>query len=88
MFDLSGRVALVTGGSRGIGREISRQLAKYGAAVAVNYHTGEEQAHSIRKEIEGEGGKAIVVQGDVRRPEDAERMMQAGSTGSVVSIFW
>jgi len=77
MFDLSGRVALVTGGSRGIGREISRQLAKYGAGVAVNYHTSEEQANGIRKEIEDEGGKAIVVQGDVRRPEDAERMMQA-----------
>jgi 3-oxoacyl-[acyl-carrier protein] reductase len=76
MFDLSGRVALVTGGSRGIGREISRQLARHGAAVAVNYHTSEEQAHSIRKEIEGEGGRAIVVQGDVRRPEDAERMVQ------------
>lgn len=81
MFDLSGRVALVTGGSRGIGREISRQLSKFGAAVAINYHTSEEQAHSIRKEIEGEGGKAIVIQGDVRVPEDTERMVQTAVDG-------
>lgn len=81
MFDLSGRVALVTGGSRGIGREISRQLAKHGAAVAVNYHTSEEQAESIRKEIEAEGGKAIIVQGDVRLPEDTERMVQEAVDG-------
>jgi len=81
MFDLSGRVALVTGGSRGIGREISRQLSKFGAAVAINYHTSEEQAHSIRKEIEEEGGKAIVVQGDVRLPEDTERMVQEAVDG-------
>lgn len=49
--------------------------------MAVNYHTSEEQAHSIRKEIEGEGGRAIVVQGDVRQPEDAERMVQTAVEG-------
>lgn len=81
MFDLSGRVALVTGGSRGIGREISKQLSKFGAAVAINYHTSEEQARSIRKEIEEEGGRAIVIQGDVRLPEDTERMVQAAVDG-------
>jgi 3-oxoacyl-[acyl-carrier protein] reductase len=81
VFDLSGRVALVTGGSRGIGREISRQLAKYGAAVAVNYHTSEEQAHSIRKEIEEAGGRAMVIQGDVRKPEDTERMVDEAVEG-------
>ena len=76
MFDLSGRVALVTGGSRGIGRGISRHLARSGAAVAVNYHTSEEQARSILKEIEEGGGRGIAVQGDVRLPEDTERMVQ------------
>jgi 3-oxoacyl-[acyl-carrier protein] reductase len=76
MFDLSGRVALVTGGSRGIGREICRQLARHGAAVAVNYHTSEQEAHGIRKEIEENGGQAIAIQADVRIPEDTERMVQ------------
>jgi 3-oxoacyl-[acyl-carrier protein] reductase len=76
MFDLSGRVALVTGGSRGIGRAISRNLAHSGAAVAVNYHTSEEQAHAIVKEVEEQGGRALAVQGDVRSPEDTERMVE------------
>jgi 3-oxoacyl-[acyl-carrier protein] reductase len=76
MFDLSGRVALVTGGSRGIGRSISRELARAGAAVAVNYHTSSEQAHTLVKEIAGQGGRALAVQGDVRLPEDTERMVE------------
>jgi len=81
MFDLSGRVALVTGGSRGIGRAISRLLAGSGAAVAVNYHKSVEQAESIQKEITDCGGKAIIVHGDVRLPEDTERMVQETMDG-------
>lgn len=81
MFDLSGRVALVTGGSRGIGRAISRELARAGAAVAVNYHTSAEQASTILKEIEELGGQGIAVQGDVRLPEDAERMVEETTGG-------
>jgi 3-oxoacyl-[acyl-carrier protein] reductase len=76
MFDLSRHVALVTGGSRGIGRAISLHLARSGAAVAINYHQSEEQANTLRKQIEDEGGRAVVVQGDVRSPEDTERMVQ------------
>ena len=76
MFDLSGHVALVTGGSRGIGSSICRHLARQGAAVAVNYHQSEQQAHALRKEIEDAGGRAIVVRGDVRVLEDTERMVQ------------
>jgi 3-oxoacyl-[acyl-carrier protein] reductase len=76
MFDLSGRVALVTGGSRGIGRAISRELAHAGAAVSVNYHTSAEQAHTLLKEIEESGGRGIAVRGDVRSPEDTERMVE------------
>jgi 3-oxoacyl-[acyl-carrier protein] reductase len=75
MFDLSGHVALVTGGSRGIGRAISLQLARSRAAVAINYHQSEEQAQSLRRQIEDEGGRAVVVQGDVRSPADTERMV-------------
>src|SRR5437870_12067652 len=76
MFDLSGHVALVTGGSRGIGSSICRHLARQGAAVAANYHQSEQQAHALRKEIEDAGGRAIVGRGDVRVPEDTERVVQ------------
>jgi NAD(P)-dependent dehydrogenase (short-subunit alcohol dehydrogenase family) len=62
MFDLNERVALVTGGSRGIGRSISRELARAGAAVAANYHTSAEQAGSLVKEIESQGGRAVAIQ--------------------------
>jgi 3-oxoacyl-[acyl-carrier protein] reductase len=75
MFDLTGRTALITGASRGIGREIARQLAEQGAAVAINYHQSETQAIELRDGIVAAGGKAIATQGDVRRPEDVERIV-------------
>jgi 3-oxoacyl-[acyl-carrier protein] reductase len=62
---LSGQVALVTGGSRGIGRAIALELAAAGAAVAVNYRAGKEQASEVVKEIEASGGRAAAVGGDV-----------------------
>jgi 3-oxoacyl-[acyl-carrier protein] reductase len=74
MFDLTNRSALVTGGSRGIGREISKQLAKAGAAVAINFNQSREKAIEVQREIEAAGGRAIITQGDVRRPEEAERI--------------
>jgi 3-oxoacyl-[acyl-carrier protein] reductase len=76
LFNLSGKVALVTGGSRGIGAGISRCLASQGAAVAVNYRQSESEAKALVDEITGAGGKAIAVGGDVRVPEDAERIVQ------------
>ncbi len=76
MFDLTGKVALVTGGSRGIGRSICTQLAAHGAAVAINYNQSAEQAEDLRQKIEAAGGKAITVQADVRQPADAERMVE------------
>lgn len=76
MFDLTGHVALVTGGSRGIGASISRQLATQGACVTINYNASGEQAEALVKEIEARGGKAVAVQGDVRKPEDAERIVE------------
>ncbi len=81
MFDLSGKVALVTGGSRGIGRSICTQLAEQGAAVAINYNQSAEQATDLKQKIEAAGGKAITVQADVRKPEDAERMIEETVAG-------
>lgn len=76
MFDLGGRVALVTGGSRGIGRCISIELARAGADVAINYRQSEEQALSAVREIEALGRKAIAVRADVRLPQEVERMTE------------
>jgi 3-oxoacyl-[acyl-carrier protein] reductase len=76
VFDLSGRVALVTGGSRGIGRSICADLARNGAAVAINYNQSAEQAEDLRRQIESNGGKAVTLQGDVRKPEDTERLAE------------
>lgn len=75
MFDLSGRTALVTGASRGIGREIAAQLAERGARVAVNYHHSEVEAGDLRDRIQAAGGNAITTRGDVRRPEDVDRIV-------------
>jgi len=75
MFDLSGRTALVTGASRGIGREIASKLAEQGARVAVNYHQSEVEARDLRDRIQAAGGMALMTQGDVRRPGDVERIV-------------
>lgn len=71
MIDLTGRVALVTGGSRGIGRAIALKLASLGAKVAVNYRINEAAAQEVVKEIASQGGEAIALQGDVRDADQA-----------------
>lgn len=65
MFDLAGKVALVTGGSRGIGRAIAKALASQGASVVVNYAGNAEAAQATVGAIESSGGKARAVQFDV-----------------------
>ena len=77
MLDLSGKVALVTGGSRGIGRAISLQLADCGADIVVNYRSNEKEARRAAQEIEGRGRRCLLVRGDVTLPQDAERMVSA-----------
>ena len=75
MFDLSGKVALVTGGSRGIGRAIALALAEQGASVAVNYIANAGAADEVVQRIVAGGGRAVAIQGDVSRSEDAGRLV-------------
>ncbi len=76
MFDLTGKVAVVTGGSRGIGRAIAIALAGQGAAVGVNYVSHTAAADEVVQQITGCGGRAVAVQGDVSKGEDAKRIVE------------
>jgi 3-oxoacyl-[acyl-carrier protein] reductase len=74
MSKLTGKVAVVTGASKGIGAGIAKGLAAEGAAVAVNYASSKEGADRVVAEIKGKGGKAIAVQGDVAKAADVQRI--------------
>jgi 3-oxoacyl-[acyl-carrier protein] reductase len=74
-IDLSGRVALVTGGSRGIGRACCERLAEAGASVAVNYRTNETAARETERLITAVGAKAVVVQADVAKEAEVAQLM-------------
>jgi 3-oxoacyl-[acyl-carrier protein] reductase len=73
--DLKGKVALVTGGARDIGRAISLKLAECGAAVAVNYYGSEDRARELVTEIESRGGRAVAIRADVSSDTEVARMM-------------
>jgi 3-oxoacyl-[acyl-carrier protein] reductase len=75
MQDLRDRVALVTGGSRGIGAAVAIALAKAGADVAVNYRERVDAAHGVCHEITGMGRNAIAIQADVSASADVRRMV-------------
>lgn len=72
---LKGKVAVVTGGARDIGRAVSVKLAAEGARVALNYHASEEQAEATLKAIRDAGGEAIAVGGDMTKQEDVDRLV-------------
>lgn len=76
MIDLSERVALVTGGSRGIGRATALQLADLGADVAVNYRSSADEAEAVADLIRDKGRRTLVVQADVRDADAVTAMMK------------
>lgn len=71
---LAGKVAIVTGGSKGIGASIAEHLAKEGASVVVNYSTSKEGADRVVKLIESNGGKAIAVQANMANQKDIDHL--------------
>ena len=75
--DLTGKVALVTGASRGIGRAVALALAEAGADVAVNYRHREKDAEQVRSGVEKFGRRSITVQADVSKAGDVIRMVEA-----------
>jgi 3-oxoacyl-[acyl-carrier protein] reductase len=75
-LDLRDRVALVTGGGRGIGAATSRMLARCGAMVAVNYLANRERAVQVAEEVTAGGGKAVAVAADVADPDQVAAMVE------------
>lgn len=75
IINLNGKKALVTGGSRGIGQATVRFLAEAGAEVAVHYKSNLKAALGVRQEIEGQGGKCLVVQADMANKKEVDRMV-------------
>ena len=76
MTQLNERIAVVTGGSRGIGRGIALELARRGATVVVNYQRNADAANEVVAQITAAGGKAQAVQADVSQEEDANRLIK------------
>jgi 3-oxoacyl-[acyl-carrier protein] reductase len=77
MGDLSGRIALVTGASRGIGRAVAVALARAGCDLAINYLERNDEACETRRLVEGVGRRAVVVHADVSDTDDVARMVES-----------
>src|SRR3954471_2185996 len=84
---LSGKIALVTGSSRGIGRGIAIRLAERGATVVVNYVADEASATATLEKIRDSGSDGIVVRADVSRPDELTRLVeQVGSSFGALDL--
>lgn len=77
MTKLQSKVAIVTGGSRDIGRAVSLKLASEGAKVVVNYYNNEDDANATLQAIESAGGTAILYKGDMTKPDDVDGLVAA-----------
>jgi 3-oxoacyl-[acyl-carrier protein] reductase len=76
MSDFKGKIALVTGGSRGIGRAIALELGKRGATVVVNYRSSETEAHKVLEQIKASGGDGMVYKADVADADAVDEMIK------------
>lgn len=74
---LKDKIAVITGGVRGIGRAIALRLARSGASLVVNYNSNREAAQSLSEEVNSIGGRIVIVQGDVSNPEDAQKIIDS-----------
>ena len=72
---LESRTALVTGGSHGIGKGIALRFAREGADVVINYHSNQDEAEAIKKEIEALGRKALIIKADVSKVAEGQRLI-------------
>ncbi|MGV3614971.1 MAG: SDR family NAD(P)-dependent oxidoreductase [Fimbriimonas sp.] len=72
---LEGKVAIVTGGARGIGADICRVLSRHGSSVIVNYSNAEERAEAVASEVRANGVRALAIRADVRNQEEVEAMV-------------
>jgi 3-oxoacyl-[acyl-carrier protein] reductase len=75
--NLAGKVALVTGASRGMGREIAENLALHGAKVIVNYSSSSNKADEVVNEIKNKGGEAIAIRADISQVAEIEQLFQS-----------
>jgi len=73
---LEGKTALVTGGSRGIGKAIGEKLAAAGASVVINYTRNEQLAHEVVRAISAKGGRAVAIQADVSKTVEVQRLFR------------
>jgi 3-oxoacyl-[acyl-carrier protein] reductase len=80
MNSLIGKVAIVTGASKGIGAAIAKSLAAAGAAVAVNYASDKEGADRAVAEIAAKGGKAVAIQADMAKTAEVKRLFEETKT--------
>src|SRR6266516_4850201 len=89
MYSLKGKVAIVTGGARDIGRQVSLKLAEAGAKVCMNYFEDEKSAIATINEIRQKGGEGITVQGDMTRAADVKKLVGAcvGAYGNVIHVL-
>jgi enoyl-[acyl-carrier protein] reductase III len=86
-LDFTGRRALVTGGSRGIGRAIASALARRGAHVSINYSRDDKAAEATSAAISREGGKARLIKANLIRPEEVRRMCSAAAEDGPLDVL-